>query len=190
MVNNFRKISLGFGLIEMMVSISIMILVISVVMANHNAFNGAVLLRSQAYDVALQVREVQLGAIGTMGQTSGFRTPYGVSFTEGQAFYLPFIDNDININYLYDGGEEYGKRGNLDKRFVIDEIRLINPNSSPSSLSVTFERPNFDAKFNTGTGVINASSAEIDVRVVGSSGTGSGKIRTVEILRTGQISVK
>ena len=54
----------GFGLVELLVSISIMLLVTMVVLVNHESFNNGALLRSQAYEVALRLREVQLSAVG------------------------------------------------------------------------------------------------------------------------------
>ncbi len=188
MSNQKRQFNFGFGLIELLVSISIMVIVISVVVAKHNAFNGAVLLRSQAYEVALQIREVQIGSLGAVGRANEFRKSYGVHFVEGESYYLTFLDEDADS--LYDSNESLGKRGNLDKRFVIDEIRLESPNSSPNELSITFERPNFDAIFHNGSSVIGATAAEIDIRVVGTSGSGTGELKTIEILNTGQITVQ
>ena len=48
----------GFGLIELMVSISVMAIVSAIILVKQNSFNGAILLRSQTYEIALDVREV------------------------------------------------------------------------------------------------------------------------------------
>ncbi len=186
----------GFGLIELMVSISVVMLVMGVVMSRQNSYNGAVLLRSQAYEVALLLREVQLSAVSAMGQGSNYRNTFGVYFDVGSSFYYTFNDDSPN-NFFYDAGEELGKRNNLDKRFVISDIRTVDGGTETSlgetgDISILFERPNFDALFYTSANTAvpsNVSAIEIDVRLVGTSGNGNGEVRTVEVSRTGQISV-
>ncbi len=59
----------GFGLIELLVSISLMVLVLAIVLVQQTAFNGSVLLRSQAFEIALQIREVQLNAVSVAAAT-------------------------------------------------------------------------------------------------------------------------
>jgi hypothetical protein len=59
--------------------------------------------------------------------------------------------------------------------------------------SIIFERPNFDAEFYSFLGTpapSNVSAVEIDIRVKGTSGSGLGEVRTVEVSRTGQITVQ
>ena len=196
MPNSFlskKRAQAGFGLIELMVSISIAIMVMSVVMFNQGGNNSAVLLRSQAYEVALAIREVQLAAVSSNRQTSGYRSVLGMYFNTTNAstkgFYNYFLDNG---NYFFDGSDNIIKRNNLDKRFEISEIRLIGSTvTTETDISITFERPNFDAIFHTGTGGIAAASAvEIDVRLKSTTGTGVGEVRTVEVTKTGQIIVQ
>ncbi|MEZ4104115.1 MAG: hypothetical protein R3B60_02395 [Candidatus Paceibacterota bacterium] len=171
----------GFGLIEMMVSIGILVLVMTVILARQDAFNSAVLLRGQAYEVALQAREIQLYAVSVIGSGSSFRVPYGIHFINNSGSYTIF--RDINNNGVYDGSDTiFGKQGILDPRFVIDRLQ-VDGGASLSELSIVFERPNFDALF-------GGDVAEIDVRLRGTTGTGVGEVRTVEITRTGQISVQ
>ncbi len=196
---NRIKLVAGFSLIELLVSISIIVLVLGVIMVRHTSFNGAVLLRSQAYEVALQIREVQLGALSAVGVSGAFQNELGVHFdTTGTAnYYWSFRDTDttpsVLNNSFYDAGEEMGKRNNLDKRFEIDAIRLVTGAGVTviDKISVVFRRPNFDANFyqnNSGTPV-NATAVQIDIRLKGTTGNGSGEVRTVEISKTGQITV-
>lgn len=188
------KDNAGFGLIELLVSISILVIVMSIVMFKHSSFNSAVLLRSQAYEVALHARNIQLNAVSALGEGADFRQIYGLYFNENKSDYIVFKD-EMPYNYFYDTGEQdYSERGILDRRFEIDEITLIENGtaSKVSSIAVVFERPNFDARFFTGANseVVAASAVEIQVRLIGTSGSGTGEVRTVEITKTGQISVK
>lgn len=186
----------GFSLIELMISISIMVMVISIVMVNQGAFNGAVLLRGQAYGAALTVREVQLKAVGAVGDTGTFRSVLGVHFDDSPArdgTYRIFRDSvsGANANYFYNPVEEFGQQSFLDRRFEIRDIRPIGDTmQSTGGLSIVFERPNFDALFYDSSGQVNASSVEIDFARRGSTGTEAGDVRTLEITATGQISVQ
>ncbi len=183
----------GFGLVELLVSISIVVLVTSIIMARHSSHNGAVLLRSEAYDVALKAREVQLAAVSAVGDAGDYRNVFGLYFdTSTGSFYRTFRDGDGD--FYYDTGEEVGARNNLDPRFEIDEIRLIDggATTTPSTISVVFERPNFDARFYTASGPVASSvyAVQLVVRLRDTTGTGVGEIRVVEISRTGQITVQ
>jgi type II secretory pathway pseudopilin PulG len=177
----------GFGLIELMVSIAIMMLVSAVILARQSSFNGAVLLRSQAYDVALAAREVQLGAVSAESNGSGaFRSVDGIYFdTSADGSYKVF--KDANGDYFYQSTEQFGKQGVIDNRF---QIRAIRANGSKTQLAVVFERPNFDARFFGSSGEIATSSVEIDIARRGVAGNTSDVVRTLEITKTGQITIK
>ncbi len=187
---NKKNLQLGFGLIELMVSVGIIVLVMSVILIRNQSYNGAVLLRSQAYDIALTLREIQLSAVSVILQGNAFRNVLGVHFdkvnTPGS--YLNF--KDLNSDNFYNGGDtQIGKRLNLDKKFSISEIRLGNV--AENDVSIVFERPNFDARFFTAANTEStADTVEIDIRVNGSTGSGPGEVRTVEVSKTGQITVK
>jgi type II secretory pathway pseudopilin PulG len=188
-----RELNSGFGLVELLVSISIVVLVMGIIMARHSSYEGAVLLRSQAYQIALQIREVQLMAVSATGQGGEYRNVFGVhldSSSGSNGFYYTFKDEDSD--FYYDSAEQLGKRNNLDPRFEISAIRLMPGATTESNLSVTFERPNFDAIFNNVSGTVAASTIEIDVCRKGTSCTAGmlGEVRTVEISRTGQITVQ
>ncbi len=182
----------GFGLVELLVSISILVIVMSVILARHSAFNSAVLLQSQAYEVAFQAREIQLFAVGAIGESTDFRNVYGLHFSKSGANQKYSLFRDINGNNYFNSGEEFGRQGVLDPRFEICDIRGVDGNGdvkyTPDAMSITFERPNFDALFHESSGAWDTDTvaAEIDICLRGAA----ADKRTVEITRTGQISVK
>lgn len=180
----------GFGLVELLVSISIMVIIASVVLVRQSSFNGAVLLRSQAYEVALQIRDAQLNAVSATGQAGNFRSLIGVHFdTANSATYRVFLD--ANDNSFHDANEEFGLQGLLDPRFEIGAIRADGVNIVGTELSIVFERPNFDARFFRAANTeVTAATIEIDIQLVGSSGTGPGEIRTIEVTSAGQVAVQ
>tara|TARA_B100001989_G_scaffold251523_1_gene230913 strand:+ start:1927 stop:2517 length:591 start_codon:yes stop_codon:yes gene_type:complete len=178
----------GFGLIELMVSISIMILVVSIVVTGQSSFNSSVLLRSEAYDIALRIREVQLNAVSASSDGSNdFRSVLGVHFdetTNNQRFAV-FKDSDGD-NY-YDGvGEQFDIQGVINPRFVVSDIREVGgTTATPDELSIVFERPNFDAKFFDSPGnELTGSAVQIDLQEID-----TGDVRTIEVTATGQIGV-
>ena len=76
---------------------------------------------------------------------------------------------------------------------MIDKIRYVGDSGTPTNLSIVFKRPNFDAIFYESSGTqapANVSAVLIDVRLKGTTGNGVGEVRTVEITRTGQITVQ
>lgn len=187
--------SAGFGLIELLVSISIMIIVVSIILARHDTYNSATMLRGQAYDLALTTREIQLLAVSATRDQVGFRNVYGLVFsTTNPNAYTIFRDADAD--HYYDAGEEFGQQGIIDPRFEIDAIRLLGTGADAGpidTVAVLFTRPNFDALLykSASTQVLSGvSGLEIDLRVKGSTGTGPSELRTVEITRAGQITVK
>lgn len=179
----------GFSMVELLVSIGIVVLVLSIVVTRQNAFNGAVLLRSQAYEIALAMREVQLGAISSVSDGQGvFRSVQGIHFDlANDQQYRVFRDADGNR--FWDIGEDVGFSGILDPRFV---VRSIEPNTIGDDLSIVFERPNFDADFVTdATGTVAPDSAVlITIGLRGAAGSVCGQdIRQIEVRSTGQITV-
>lgn len=193
--NKKYSTQLGFGLVELMVSVSLVVLVTSVILARHDSYNGAVLLRSQAYDVALKVREVQMEAVSVVSQEGAYRTALGVCFnTSSPNEYHIFRDADDNKEC--DSGEYVGQRGNIDPRFQISSINLISTSIQPRSeqeIVILFERPNFDARFFVeGIEQTAFESVEIGILRVGANvqSTNVSDLKIMEISRTGQILVK
>lgn len=182
----------GFSLIELMVSISIIVLVVAVIIVQQTSFNGSVLLRNEAYEVALTLRNIQLSAVSASVNNGSFRALYGAHFNIDTLTNGRFsVFKDADADGFYDSSEAFGQQGVIDPRFEIREIRTIGDTyNSALGLSVVFERPNFDARFFDSAGEVNASSVEIDIARRGVTGTGVEVLRTVEITAAGQISVQ
>jgi hypothetical protein len=134
-------------------------------------------------------------AVSAIKDGAGFRNTYGLVFdtTSPNSF---IIFRDANSNNFYDSGEQFGKQGVIDGRFEIDALRYTGTGSdvgAKTSATVLFQRPNFDARFFKAISTPVSSSVyglEIDLRLKGTTGTGPREVRTIEITRAGQISVK
>lgn len=185
----------AFGLVELLVSISIMALIMGIVLTRQSGFNGAVLLRSQTYDVALQLREIQLSAVSATSIAGSYRTLLGASFSTGnpQTYQIAQYSSGSGSGNVT-SPVPYGKQGTIDKRFQISGIRQVQGAARPplNDLIVIFERPNFDARFYRANGnplPATVSAVEIDITRIGATGDLSGVTRTVEVTRSGQITV-
>jgi type II secretory pathway pseudopilin PulG len=187
----------GFSLVELLVSIGIVVMVLSLVVANQQAFNSAVLLRGQAYEIALAMREVQLGAVSAVSDGTGeFRSNQGIYFDldiSAQQYRL-FRDapGPGAISRFWNAGEDIGLSGLLDNRFEVRGFEMPPGTAIGNQLSITFERPNFDATFvtsNSGT-IIDEQAAIITIGLRGGSSSVCGEdIRQIEVRSTGQIAV-
>jgi type II secretory pathway pseudopilin PulG len=180
----------GFSMVELLVSIGIIVLVLSVVVTNQRSFNSAVLLRGQAYEIALAMREVQLGAISSVSDGTGvFRSVQGVHFNKADnQKYRVFRDS--SGNKFWNSGEDFGFSGLFDPRF---ELRRIEYGvSEVDQLSIVFERPNFDAIFvtNEAGNTLTEQSVDIVIGLRGGETDVCGEdVRTIQITSAGQISV-
>lgn len=186
------RLRAGFGLVELMVSIGIMVLVMSVVIVNQNSFSRGSLLRSQAYEIALRMRETQLLAVSTQVTEDNSRFRYGANFSTTtpnrfQVFAIPATTSvALYSSYLV------GSPGALDSRFSVASIATVNSLGAVeprAAVAVVFNRPNFDAVFyNPANG--NEYTAATEVRLSVDSVRNPGSPRYIIITKAGQISVQ
>ncbi|MES2966616.1 MAG: prepilin-type N-terminal cleavage/methylation domain-containing protein [Patescibacteria group bacterium] len=186
--------SRGFGLVELMVSISIMTLVSTVILVKNRSFNNALLLRNQAYEIAFSLRQAQLMAVSGNRPTATSRNTYGIHFDVGSATtnrqYRMFRDDVSNLNWYDAGDATIGSVGMIDSKYSIDIADSSGNAVAANTLSITFVRPNFDAIFKTSSGGA-VSSAPVYLKVMPRDSAGYTNVpyRLIEITSTGQISV-
>lgn len=167
----------GFSLLEVLITAAIIGIVTALVVVRYGAFNNSVLLKSQAFEMALDLREAQVFAVSVRGEASTFRQTYGIHFdTSTPNQYLLFIDTDEDD--IYDSGEEIGAPFVIDSRFSISQIEMVG-GSTHSDVSVTFHRPDFDARFSQ-----SGSAARITIA------SEDGDTRSVLVSSSGQITVE
>lgn len=190
-----HKTTAGFGLVELLVAVGIMVLVMSIILADYGSFNSAVLLRNQAFEIALDTREAQLLAVSTAGPQNEFRDAFGIYFASSSAASNDyFIFRDDNGNDMFDksSADEFIEVELINSRFEIRDIIAKPSDDSLDDVSITFTRPNFDAEFASQGSSIPAGTDAIviGVSVLGGVGTGPDEYREVLITSTGQISVQ
>ncbi len=182
------NLSFGFTLIELLVVMSIMIVISSIILARYNQFNGTVLLRSLAYDVALTMREAQVYGLSGKGLSGSFITRYGVYYAKATPTqYLIFAD--ANNNQAYDSGETVEAYSML-SGYAISNLCAYKADSTVrcsaagdiTVMTVMFKRPEPDA-------IITTDIAESYVRGTVTITSAAGLSRTVEVTNTGQLAV-
>ena len=189
-----RNVEPGFTIIELLVSVGVMVIITSVLVARYSSFNSAVLLKSQAYEVGLAIREAQLYSVASQGgEEERFRSVYGVYFDlDSPNTYILYRDEDDNGRFS-PGTDVELQTYQLDDRF---EIRgFVDSDNGGSAvggneLSISFLRPNFDARFHTGSGSLNVNVVYIEVVTAGATGNDNNELRTIEVSTAGQITVQ
>ena len=124
----------GFSLVELLITIGIVIMVTGAVLVRHTSFNSSTLLKSQAFELSLDIRTAQQYSISARADRTDTRAAYGVYFDAqipGQ--YQLFLDADDDS--MYDPGEEVGLANALDSRFFIKEICLQYATARQCSVS-------------------------------------------------------
>lgn len=176
-----QKQSAGFSILEVLITAAIIGIITAIITLKYGSFNNLILLKNQAYQVAIDLRETQVRALSAVSVSGGseFRSPYGIYFNRNTPDrYVLF--HDLNNNGFYTAGEEL-ETIRLDSRFGISRLCSGN-NCSLSNLHVTFRRPNFDAIINNGS----VSNGTIELTTV----VGSSNTRTININAAGQIMVE
>ncbi len=179
----------GFTLVELMVTITIVVLVTGLIMIQYSSFNNSVLLTDQAYLTAFDIREAQSLSVSARGLGSGFRQEYGLYFSLDTAFknkYLLFQDTGTIEPAHYETGEEVGVPYKVDPRFIISNICGTTGGVETcglNSLAISFKRPNFDAVFYSPG--VNPESVRIQFTPLNGALS-----RSVIVYKTGQVSVQ
>jgi prepilin-type N-terminal cleavage/methylation domain-containing protein len=195
----------GFTIVELLVTLGIVVLVTGIVMLRYSSFNSSVLLTSQAYLTAFDVREAQSLAISVRGNSNQFREEYGLYFNMADPNeYLLFQDNEANGDHSparFNAGEEIGVPYKVDSRFTILNICGTNgtsrtcytddPETADESIdsgfddvAISFKRPDFDARFYS-PDKSNMQMVEIHI-----GNEDSVIIKKVVVYSSGQISIE
>lgn len=189
---------LGFSLIELMVTVSVVTLIGAVVLYENSKFNSTILLTNLGYEIALTARQAQVFGLSSRTYQAGGSTQvgYGVYFdlADSQKFIL-FAD--VNGNNTYDNLEETSVIGINNRNYISDICTFYGgtwtcESDSPSvirleNFTVTFLRPNPEPEFRRADG----SETNIDaIKVVLKNSSNDVDKRCVLITLVGQISVK
>lgn len=173
----------GFSVIELLITISIIVLVTGLALSRYASFDNTVLLQSQAFEIAFDIRQAQQSGISVRATGADTRSAFGIHFDIDKPSQYIFFQ-DLNNNNVFDDGsgvddDETLQTFFIDTRFVITDILIDS--TSRSNARVLFKRPNFDARIFPSGG---------DLEIVLEPTRGSVNSKTIRVTQTGQITVQ
>ncbi len=147
----------GFTLVELLVTIVIFVILTGIVLFNQSGFNNGIILKNLAYDIALNVKQVQTYGIAvkeSQTQSGSIFSSYGIYFnlTNNKNFIL-FADNDSSGGFNGNpscpvGDSECIQRYTISRGSYISKICIGTEPSCPvqtQEMTIFFKRPNPDA---------------------------------------------
>jgi prepilin-type N-terminal cleavage/methylation domain-containing protein len=184
-----RRLKAGFTFVEMLISMSIVVLFSTIILANQRRFESSLTTKSLAYEVALVFRQAQVFSLAVRGSGSSFEVAHGVHFDQStpDAFFL-YVDEDDNARYD-SGTDTVIERFSLRSGSQIADlcVESASPRCALESLDVVYERPDPDANITSFDGVTRRtrhSDASVRIR------SRYGVERVVRVTLPGQISVQ
>ncbi|MDC1205544.1 prepilin-type N-terminal cleavage/methylation domain-containing protein [Candidatus Pacebacteria bacterium] len=197
-----KKYTRGFSLLEVLITAAIIGIVTAIVVVKYGAFNSSVLLKNHAYEIALALREAQVFSVSIRGEGNIFRDRYGVyvDISSGSASELIlFLDTTANAEYddaAEPSPDQVIETLVLDSRFEVSDVCVTTAgpietcgSGGIDDLSVTFGRPDFDARF-IATGIVAGPNDILSATIELTPVTGSAISQIITIHNTGQISVQ
>ena len=187
----------GFTLVELMISITIILLLTSVVVVRFSSFDSTTLLKSAAYELATTIREAQVYSVSVLGNDDPtFDLPYGVTFTPGARSYTLFQYIGL-VRPTYDGSAADVYTRIFDRSAEISDICIVIGGTETCSssdpgltqLDISFQRPEFIAII-TASGYNDAENDSIESVLIKLSTPNGDNEWVVEVGVLGHISVK
>ena len=164
MIKSFLKKKIrenkGFTLIELLVTIVIFVILTGIVLFNQSGFNNGIILRNLAYDIVLNIKQVQTYGIAVKESqtlTGSAFSSYGIHFNleslESSKNFILFADNNSNGKFDGDRGCPVGdseciQRYTISRGSYISKICIgTNPlcSNNTNEMTIFFKRPNPDA---------------------------------------------
>ena len=197
-----RSFASGFTLVELIVSLGIIVVILSLVLSNQSKYTDGTMLTGLADDISLSLSQAQIYGISVREFSPG-SSEFEIAYTSqgDSSSYLYFADRGA-VNHVYDSGwncptdtsSECISKTSITRGNAIIKLCAI-PDSGPDfcdvgRLDVTFLRPLPDASlvfFDLTGAPLSLSSikgAKIEV------GSPSGATRSVSVFASGQISVQ
>ncbi len=206
---NIKK-SFGFTLVELMVSVSIVTLMMSVVFFGYRTFSNRLAVSAATQELALAVRQAQTFGISAKEFVRGsadFTIGYGIYFSmiDPQSYYI-FADTNHDGKYTVGNGcggvtTECVEKGQIKSNVFVTTFCGINtsgtqvcPPTNAQAVSILFNRPNPDGviKFlDNGGNLLGGTYQSFQLAVATQNNAFSqGAQSNVSVNQTGQVYVR
>lgn len=192
------KYKKAFSLVELLVSISIISVIMTVVFWNYGGFNDNLAVSGAAQEMAIAIRQAQAYGINvkeTGVNSNVYSSAYGIYFdssASSNTYYRIFVDLDGDGSY--DSGESVevvNLRNNV-KITGVCNATTCPPSAPPAGitgLSITFLRPNPDARINFTNNSATIISGPVNSARIQLSSP-KNKVVYVSIEVTGQVTIQ
>jgi len=182
----------GFTLVELIVVMAIATIIMTTLVIQQNKWNDSLTVSTQAYELALMIRQAQVYSLGVREDTAGtgdkFNVGYGVYFDTDNTRYIFFADRDGNMKY--DSGEAIETktftRGVTIKNVCGNTKCFFTGSGSLRRANISFFRPETGANIkltNTGGNRADDPPVTISLKSIG------GKVSSVKVEINGQVSI-
>lgn len=191
----------GFTLVELMVTISIVSVILSIVLYNYGTFNDNIALSSSGQEMAIAIRQAQTYGVNVREVKVGggvFSTAYGIYFNPSSNPSDYYVFADTNGNKVYDVGNGCGGAVTecIEKFTLRNGVKISQicdgasncppaPGQNVTNLDITFLRPNLDANINFANSVGNIKATTLTGKIVLISP--KNKTLTIAVENTGQV---
>ena len=197
------KLSSGFTLIEVVVTMSIFTIMTTVMYANYPKLNRVIALQSAASEVAVIIRNAQVFGSSRGGTAVGDGVYFDTSFTGGETVVKEFLDNSLSSNTLNDFGvadsdlkytpgppnpDTDVKLNKIPGNIIISGMYYLDGTGGKTltnALSIVYVRPNSEAHIFVVGDNVAKTAAYIELH---SEDLGTTGYRCVTVLRIGQIN--
>ncbi len=199
--------SKGFSVVEVMVSLAIVAVILTVIVFNQSSYTDGAALGNLADEIGLSISQAQAYGIAVREFTPGssdFSAAYGLTLSllsgGSDSAYLFFADRNANSSYDGDwtcpvgGASECLERVDMKQGNRLDELCVVKTNGADQCnvgrIDITFVRPNTEARlifFNNDGQSYNPPNMK-GARIMLKSPKGVS--RSVVIYTSGQISVQ
>ena len=201
----------GFNLVELLISISIVFVILTVVISNQSTYTDSAAITNLADEIGLTIFQAQTYGIAVKEFSPGsgdFTISYGLTFSllgsnsGSNTAYISFADRNDPPNGIYDGdwtcpiggSSECLQKINISRNNILDSICVVRTSGTDlcnvERVDISFVRPNPKAQLafrNNGGNPFNPANIQGARIVLRSPG---GLTKSVLIYETGQISIQ
>lgn len=198
---NYSSKNKAFTLVELIVVMTIATIMTTVFVVQQSKWSDQLAVDTQAYELALMIRQAQIYSLGVREYTAGagdkFNVVYGVYFnteTAEKNKYTFFVDK--NRNYILDTSEEIETKM-LTRNIEIDRLcgldnngnEKCSPQAGIRKVSVIFYRPEPRAVVKFINPADNTQDQVYPPTKIFLKSTNSGREAYIKVEASGQISV-
>jgi prepilin-type N-terminal cleavage/methylation domain-containing protein len=180
----------GFTLLELIVVMTISTIIMTTLVIQQSKWNDSLIVSTQAYEMALMIRQAQIYSLGVREDTAGsgdkFNIGYGVYFDNDATRYIYFADRD--------GDKKYGSGEEVETKIFTRGVTIKDICGNTKCMGGSFQQANIvflrpDPKANIllcNAGGVKQDDPPVTIRLQ----SPGGKFASVKVEANGQVSIQ